>query len=115
MVRLSALLFATLAVATPVNRIIPRQANGTSITCGSTTYDEAAINEATEKGCELHEAGETLGNNNYPHKFNNREGLPLETDGPYQEFPILPSGEYDGGKLDRTMPWCGMLMLFGAD
>jgi len=29
----------------------------------------------------------------------NREGFDFPIDGPYQEFPILKSGVYDGGKL----------------
>lgn len=73
--------------------------NGTSVTCGDNTYTSEDLEGATSEGCTLHHAGETVGNNDYPHTFNNREGLPLEGDGPYQEFPILTDGIYDGGKL----------------
>ena len=76
-----------------------RQTNGSSVTCGSNSYSSADLEEATSEGCAFHWDGETIGNNDYPHTFNNREGLPLEGNGPYQEFPILTGGAYDGGKL----------------
>lgn len=57
------------------------------------------INKASNKGCELFKAGEQLGKNDYPHRFNNREGFDFAVEGPYQEYPIMADLEvYDGGK-----------------
>ncbi|PKS11278.1 hypothetical protein jhhlp_003040 [Lomentospora prolificans] len=89
---------ATFAVANPIDLEKRQGTSGiTSVKCGSNTYSRSQLNSATSKGCSLHAAGQTLGSNKYPHTFNNREGLPLATSGPYQEFPILTSGVYSGG------------------
>lgn len=103
MVSLRFLASATLiavAAASPFG-LLKRQGGGksTSVTCGSNTYSSSDLDGASSAGCTLHFAGDTVGDNEYPHTFNNREGLPLEGDGPYQEFPILTDGIYDGGKL----------------
>ena len=89
--------FAAVAVANPVSPQ-KRQESG-SVTCARNTYSASQIDSAIYEGCNLHAEGQTVGRNDYPHAFHNREGLPLETDGPYQEFPILTSGVYTGGKL----------------
>ena len=91
----SATLVAVVA-ASPFS-FVKRQSS--SVRCGSNTYSAADLAEATSKGCAFHWDGEQIGNNDYPHRFNNREGLPLSGNGPYQEFPILTSGAYTGGML----------------
>lgn len=93
---LASVALAAVALANPV-ALEKRQGSG-SWTCGGNTYSSSQIDSATSEGCSLHAAGETVGSNDYPHTFNNREGLPLESDGPYQEFPILTSGVYTGGE-----------------
>ncbi|KAK0653153.1 Ribonuclease/ribotoxin [Cercophora newfieldiana] len=67
-----------------------------SVTCGSNKYTRKQVDEATAEGCRLFAEGRQLGNNNYPHQFNNREALVFAASGPYQEFPILTSGNYTG-------------------
>lgn len=94
---------ATLVAANPIV-ITKRQFANETVTCGSNKYSVDDLESAAAEGCDLYSKGDQIGDNNYPHKFNNREGLPLETDGPYQEFPILPSGIYDGGKLIGIPP-----------
>ncbi|KAK1598436.1 ribonuclease [Colletotrichum navitas] len=64
--------------------------------CGDNSYTRQQIEEATAEGCRLYFAGEQVGTSEYPHRFNNRENLVLATAGPYQEFPIIPSGNYTG-------------------
>ena len=54
----------------------------------------------------LFQEGETVGSNDYPHTFNNREGFDFAVGGPYQEFPILSSFDpYTGGSpgADRVV------------
>ncbi|PKS05010.1 hypothetical protein jhhlp_008376 [Lomentospora prolificans] len=67
-----------------------------SVTCGSNKYTQKQVDEAVGEGCRLIAANQQLGTNKYPHRFNNREGLVFATSGPYQEFPILKSGNYTG-------------------
>ncbi|KAK4641825.1 uncharacterized protein QC763_504230 [Podospora pseudopauciseta] len=94
MFTLKTLLLLTLSAATAT-------AQGTSsigqVTCGNNNWSRSQIEEALEQGCRLHEDGEQLGNNKYPHRFNNREGLVFAASGPYQEFPIVRNGVYEGG------------------
>lgn len=48
---------------------------------------------------EVSTTGEEAGSSDYPHTENNYEGFDFAVSGPYQEFPILASGEdYDGGE-----------------
>ncbi|GAB1317447.1 hypothetical protein MFIFM68171_07657 [Madurella fahalii] len=68
-----------------------------NVTCGTHSYSKQQVEEATAEGCRLHAAGQQIGSNKYPHRFNNREGLEFATFGPYQEFPILENGVYAGG------------------
>ncbi|KAM7219452.1 guanyl-specific ribonuclease N1 [Rhypophila decipiens] len=67
-----------------------------NVTCGSNTYSQQQIEEATAEGCRLYDQGQQIGNSKYPHKFNNREGLVFASSGPYEEFPIIRSGVYAG-------------------
>lgn len=72
-----------------------------TVTCGSNKYSQQQVDEAVGEGCRLIAANQQLGTNKYPHTFNNREGLVFATSGPYQEFPILRSGNYTGSKIHR--------------
>ncbi|KAK0665309.1 Ribonuclease/ribotoxin [Cercophora samala] len=95
MFTLKTLLLLALSAATATT------AQGTSgigqVTCGNNNWSKAQIEEALEEGCRLHEERQQLGQNNYPHRFNNREGLVFAASGPYQEFPIVRNGAYEGG------------------
>lgn len=84
----------TTVIASPV-AVDKRQG---SVTCGSTSYSSSQVSAAVSKGCDLFENDETIGSNDYPHTFNNREGFDFLVGGPYQEFPILRSGVYNGGE-----------------
>jgi hypothetical protein len=93
MVNLASLLTTTLLFAFATAQ---GTASISSVTCGNNKYTRKQIDEATGEGCRLFAAGLQIGNNNYPHQFNNREALVFATSGPYQEFPILTSGNYTG-------------------
>ncbi|EJT78122.1 guanyl-specific ribonuclease F1 [Gaeumannomyces tritici R3-111a-1] len=69
-----------------------------TVTCGSNSYSRTQIEAATAEGCRLNAAGQTLGNNRYPHTFNNREKLVFAAGGPFQEFPILSNGQNFTGR-----------------
>ena len=69
------------------------------ITCADDPFMTVDITKASTKGCELFKAGEQIGKNDYPHRFNNREGFDFVVEGPYQEYPIMANLEiYDGGE-----------------
>jgi len=76
----------------------PGTASLGNVTCGTKTYSRRQVDEATAEGCRLHSEGLQIGNSKYPHRFNNREGLVFATSGPYQEFPIISSGNYSGSE-----------------
>lgn len=69
------------------------------VSCGRAEYTYEQIDEAAEAACEHFKAKTTVGRNNYPHRFNNRERLEFDSiKGPYQEFPILSNGRvFTGG------------------
>ncbi|KAK5397746.1 hypothetical protein LTR07_004899 [Exophiala xenobiotica] len=67
-------------------------------TCGSACYWQSDIDAAVQKGYSLHESGDTVGDNDYPHEFDDREGFDITVSGPWYEYPILSSYEvYTGG------------------
>jgi len=83
-------------------------------TCGSVVYTAAQVNAASTKAYSLYKAGTTLGSNSYPHTFNNNEGFSFAVAGPYQEFPILPSGVYTGGTSSTSnflLAWVREVLL----
>jgi ribonuclease T1 len=99
----SALLLATSAFAAPASLPSPDaaavlEARQQATTCGSQYYSASAVSAAVNKGYDYYTNNQQVGNNNYPHQYNNREGFSFATSGPYQEFPILSSGRtYTGG------------------
>lgn len=75
-------------------------------TCGSTCYSQDDINAAVQQGYGYYEDGTTVGNDNYPHQYNDYEGFTFPDDGPYYEFPILSDEQvYTGGSpgADRVI------------
>ncbi|KAF6824605.1 guanyl-specific ribonuclease N1 [Colletotrichum musicola] len=98
------LALAALAAANPVPAagsdaaLAKRQGTSSldAVRCADARYSRRQVEEATAEGCRLHAAKETLGNSKYPHTFNNRESLVFAASGPYQEFPIIASGNYTG-------------------
>ncbi|KAH7038029.1 Ribonuclease/ribotoxin [Microdochium trichocladiopsis] len=67
-------------------------------TCGSVCYWAEDIQEAVAQGYGYYQDNQQVGSNDYPHSYNNYEGLPLLVSGPYQEFPILKTYKpYTGG------------------
>ncbi|TLD04051.1 hypothetical protein PgNI_11148 [Pyricularia grisea] len=114
------LALAALSAATSSDSAVisPRQAS--AVTCGSNRYSSTQVQAAVDEGCRLNAAGSTVGSNDYPHRFNNRENLPFSISGPYQEFPILTNNRlYTGGSpgADRvafTTPSNGRCAFAGA-
>ncbi|KAG4223676.1 hypothetical protein PC116_g27859 [Phytophthora cactorum] len=104
---LPAILLAIVNVsALAVEKVAIRQDQTCVATCGKVCYWQEDIDEAVEQGYSLHEAGKTVGSNDYPHQFNNREGFDFPGQAPYYEFPILNSFDpYDGGSpgADRVV------------
>ncbi|MBE3043834.1 hypothetical protein IMZ48_14915 [Candidatus Bathyarchaeota archaeon] len=76
--------------------------NISDLTCGGTEYSAKQVELAVAEGCRLAEANKTVGANNYPHTFNNRENLSFSASGPYQEFPIVAEGKF-GGSAKRSI------------
>jgi hypothetical protein len=73
-----------------------------TVTCGSNDYDLDALKAAVSTGFEHIDS--PLGDNSYPHAFNNYEGLELYCSGKskYSEFPIMASGEVYNGESPDT-------------
>ncbi|KAK1832036.1 Ribonuclease/ribotoxin [Podospora conica] len=92
------LLLTTALAALATAQSVTGTSSLTSVTCGSTRYTAQQILDATTEGCRLHAAGQQLGNNNYPHQFNNREALVFAASGPYQEFPVIAGGAVYAGR-----------------
>ncbi|OHE94370.1 guanyl-specific ribonuclease N1 [Colletotrichum orchidophilum] len=85
-------------IASPDQALEKRQGTtdvGT-VTCGDNRYSKKQIDDAAAEGCRLYAANQQIGTSQYPHRFNNRENLVFATSGPYQEFPIITSGNYTG-------------------
>ncbi|KAM0718911.1 hypothetical protein Q7P37_005983 [Cladosporium fusiforme] len=76
-----------------------------AVTCGSTSYSASQVSAAVSQGCDYFQAGNQVGSNNYPHRYNNYEGFDFRSSGPWQEFPITRSGVYTGGSpgADRVV------------
>ncbi|KAF2141312.1 uncharacterized protein K452DRAFT_251139 [Aplosporella prunicola CBS 121167] len=74
-------------------------------TCGSTSYSASAVQKALNAGCSYYEQGGQAGGSSYPHTYNNYEGFDFAVSGPYQEFPLVSSGAYNGGSpgADRVI------------
>ena len=87
-----------IVVATANSDILSRRQAGTadiiSVTYGGNKYSKKQVKETTAEGYRLHDTGKQIGNNKYPHRFNNRKKLVFAASGPYQEFPILTTGNY---------------------
>lgn len=73
------------------------------IVCGDFEFAAADVDLASNTACEYVRDGETAGDSNYPHRYNNFEGFYFHGyDGPFFEFPLLESRrEYSGGKWSR--------------
>ncbi|OAA60518.1 extracellular guanyl-specific ribonuclease [Niveomyces insectorum RCEF 264] len=92
---------ASLATASPVE-----SRAACVYTCGSVCYWQTDIDAAVAKGYSLHQSGQTLGSDKYPHQYNDYEGFTFPTSAPWYEFPILSSFKvYSGGSpgADRVI------------
>ncbi|KAJ8094856.1 hypothetical protein PM082_010068 [Marasmius tenuissimus] len=108
----------SIALATPLE---PRAWPAGSVTCGSNVYSLSVVKAATSNG--FAHINNPIGSNSYPHTFNNREGLNMWCTGETQfnEWPILPSGAYNGGSpgADRVVfsnngVYCAVITHTGA-
>jgi hypothetical protein len=96
---------ALLALAATVSAA-PSLHRRAEATCGSNHYTAAQVKEAVDAACQHFQDGTQVGSNDYPHRYNNYEGFEFKgLAGPFQEFPILSSGEYTGGSpgADRVV------------
>ncbi|EPS43045.1 hypothetical protein H072_2972 [Dactylellina haptotyla CBS 200.50] len=100
----------------------------TEINCGGKAWNLDQVQSASDESLGHVNDGSTVGNNNYPHKFNNREGFDFskECTEPFYEFPIVKGGDYDGGppNTDRVVIgtvkggsafFCGAITHTGAE
>ncbi|KAG8749158.1 hypothetical protein FRC12_013542 [Ceratobasidium sp. 428] len=91
-----------LAVPTPfkTSLIEKRTISGlTTATCSEISFTRDQIAAAGSKAVEHITAGTDVGNNNYPHVFNNRERFTFNEgcNKPFFEFPIFQDKVYTGG------------------
>lgn len=94
---------ALLALAATVSAA-PSLHRRAEATCGSNHYTAAQVKEAIDAACQHVQDGTQVGSNDYPHRYNNYEGFEFKgLAGPFQEFPILSSGEYTGGKFSLSL------------
>ncbi|KAI1375850.1 hypothetical protein F4677DRAFT_102775 [Hypoxylon crocopeplum] len=107
---LPAFLLAAVSVvnvsALVVKKVVTRQDQTCVATCGSVCYWQEDIDEAVKQGYGLYQSGDTVGSNDYPHEYEDREGFDFPGAAPYYEFPILSSFDpYDGGSpgADRVV------------
>ncbi|KAF2664159.1 hypothetical protein BT63DRAFT_418289 [Microthyrium microscopicum] len=87
-----ALLFTT-SFASPII-LDPGQS---AATCGNNHYTSAQISSAVSTGCKFYHSGTGAGGSTYPHAFKDYEHIPMSSNGPWEEFPIMKKGDYNGG------------------
>ncbi|KAF3938734.1 hypothetical protein ABW19_dt0203609 [Dactylella cylindrospora] len=78
----------------------------TEIDCEGKQWTAGQVQSASEESLGHIKDGTTVGNNDYPHEFNNREGFDFgDCAKPFYEFPIVKGGDYDGGppNTDRVV------------
>lgn len=86
------------------------------------TYTSGQVSAAVERGKDLQKKGQTLGNNDYPHTFGNKEGLkfPNSCKGELSEFVIVKKGgasrdpEADRVVWDSKGKFCGCMTHHGV-
>ncbi|KAF3928606.1 hypothetical protein AA313_de0203866 [Arthrobotrys entomopaga] len=79
----------------------------TEVNCEGKSWNLDQVQSASDDSLGHVADGTTVGKNDYPHKFENRERFDFNADcvAPFYEFPIVQDGEYDGGppKTDRVI------------
>ncbi|KAF2139190.1 uncharacterized protein K452DRAFT_300733 [Aplosporella prunicola CBS 121167] len=67
--------------------------------CDGTDYSQSDINVAASEALRMAKAGKTLGDEKFPHAWNDYEHFNFQhAEAPYLEYPILQGGKpYDGG------------------
>jgi NADH:ubiquinone oxidoreductase subunit K len=70
-----------------------------------TSYSQSNINDAATAALNYYAQGQTVGDDSYPHQYNDYEGFSFSCSAPYLEFPIQTSGTYSGGSpgADRVV------------
>ncbi|KAG6012021.1 hypothetical protein E4U54_007777 [Claviceps lovelessii] len=65
-----------------------------SAVCDTYQYSAAAISAAVDAACPRVKKSTTVGDNSYPHRYNNYEKFGLKgLSGPFYEFPIMANGQ----------------------
>ena len=76
------------------------------MTCGRNNYTSDQIEDASDEACRLYRSRKQVGRNNYPHRYNNFEGFEFQGyDAPFQEFPIVSGGVFDGCEFCPPFPF----------
>ncbi|KAH9841199.1 guanyl-specific ribonuclease F1 [Teratosphaeria destructans] len=98
-------LLTVMALATTVLAFPTLSKRQSSTTCGNNYYTTDQVSDALNRGYNYYQEGEQVGDDDYPHTYNNYEGFDFPVSGPYQEFPIEESGVYTGGSpgADRVV------------
>ena len=93
-------------LALPATLEVDKRASTCVDTCGSTCYWQSDIDAALQQGYAYYQNGQQVGNDKYPHEFDDREGFDITISGPWYEFPILNTFKvYTGGSpgADRVV------------
>ncbi|KAG5986030.1 hypothetical protein E4U43_005726 [Claviceps pusilla] len=94
-----------------------------SAVCNTYQYSAAAVSAAVDAACPRVKKSTTVGDNSYPHRYNNYEKFSLKgLSGPFYEFPIMSNGQvYYGGNpgpdrviLTKDCTTAGVLTHQGA-
>ncbi|KAI3337006.1 ribonuclease-domain-containing protein [Xylariaceae sp. AK1471] len=102
---LSAVTVSVLATAVDVGVGVDKR-QSCVYTCGTVCYWQEDIDEAVTQGYGYYKADTQVGDNDYPHQYNDYEGFDFPDAGPWYEFPILSSYDaYTGGSpgADRVV------------
>lgn len=75
------------------------------LTFTGTYYSQTDIDNAATAALSYYANGETVGNDKYPHRYNDYEGFDFSCSAPYLEFPIESGSTYSGGSpgADRVV------------
>jgi hypothetical protein len=76
-----------------------------ALTAPGTYYSQTDIDNAATAALSYYSQGETVGNDAYPHQYNDYEGFSFSCSAPYLEFPIFSGSTYSGGSpgADRVV------------
>ncbi|KAI5856998.1 Ribonuclease/ribotoxin [Tricharina praecox] len=99
----------------------------TGANCNGYVFTKAAVQAAANEALDHLVSSSTVGDNDYPHQYNNYEGFSFNSGcaPPYYEFPLFKSSLYTGGSpgADRVVigsrsgssaKFCDVITHYGA-